>query len=130
MNKPRSSAVERAVRIELLRARAALEREALAHEFSQLTRSLDPRALVQGLMPRFGGGSGGSHANVLLQAVRLARRFPVLTSTVSAWLLGGKRSRLFRLASGALLGWQMLQAWRSRGPGPDQPASERVRAPH
>jgi len=122
MNKPLSPAVDRAVRIELLRARAALEREALAHEFSQLGRSLDPRSLVQGLMPRFTGGQG---RHFLWRAVRLARRFPVLTSTVSAWVLGGKRSRLFRLGSAAVLGWQLLQGWRGRDPVGEQVRGER-----
>jgi len=122
MNKPPlSPAVDRAVRIELLRARAALEREALAHEISRLGRSLDPRALVQGLLPRVANGQG---RHLLWQAVRLARRFPVLTSTVSAWLLGGKRSRLIRLGSGALLAWQVFQTWRGRGPGARRPAGE------
>lgn len=114
----RSSSIDRAVRIELLRARAAIERESLAHDIASASRSLQPRNLVKRWLP---GLSGGNLSGLVWQGVALARRYPFISSTVSALIMGrGKRSRLLRLAGGALLGWQALRAWR--GSRQDEPA--------
>jgi len=120
-NKP-SPAVDRAVRIELLRARAAIERESLAHDIASASRALEPRNLLKRWLP---GLARGNLSSLVWQGVSLARRYPFISSTVSALVMGrrGKRSRLLRLAGGALLGWQVFKAWRdTRGPDTGPPA--------
>jgi len=110
MSNKRSQAVDRAVRIELLRARAAIERESLAYDIASASRSLEPRNLLKRWLP---GLARGNVSQLLWQGVSLARRYPFISSTVSALIMGrGKRSRLLRLAGGALLGWQVYKAWR------------------
>jgi hypothetical protein len=107
-----SPAVERAVRIELLRARAAIERESLAHGVAETGRALSPSHLIKGLLPGF---SGGGSTRLVWQAIGLVRRYPVILSSVSAMVLGGnKRSKLLKLATGAVVGWQVFRAWQSR----------------
>ncbi|MBO9355007.1 hypothetical protein GG851_13505 [Bordetella petrii] len=115
-----SPAIDRAVRIELLRARAAIERESLAHDIAAASRSLEPRNLVKRWLP---GLARGNLSGLVWQGVALARRYPFISSTLSALLMGrGKRSRLLRLAGGALLGWQVFKAWRgSPDTGPAEP---------
>lgn len=116
----RSPSIDRAVRIELLRARAAIERESLAHSIASTSRSLTPGNLLKRWLPGLGGS--GNLSNLLWQGVSLARRYPFISSTVSALIMGrGKRSRLFRVAGGVLLGWQAFKAWRgTRESGPEQ----------
>lgn len=109
MAKP-TTAVDRAVRIELLRARAALERESLAHDIVSTTRSLRPGNLVKRWLPSL---TQGNLSKLLWQGFTLARRYPFVSSTLSALVMGrGKRSGLIKLAGGALLGWQAFKAWR------------------
>lgn len=105
-----SPAIDRAVRIELLRARAAIERESLAHSLASASRALEPGNLFKRWLP---GLSGGNLSHLLWRGFALARRYPFISSTVSALVMGrGKRSRLLRLVGGALLGWKAFQAWR------------------
>jgi hypothetical protein len=107
----KSPAIERAVRIELLRARAALERESLAHDIAVTTRSLSPGNLVRRWMPSVGRGNV---TGLLWQGVSLARRYPVISSTLSAFLMKrGKKLGMLKLAGGALLGWQAFKVWRN-----------------
>jgi|GEM_PF-257886 len=113
MAKP-TTAVDRAVRIELLRARAALERESLAQDIASTTRSFKPGNLLKGWLPKL---TQGNISKLAWQGFTLARRYPFISSTLSALIMGrGKRSRLIKLAGGALLGWQAFKLWRdSRG---------------
>lgn len=106
-----SSTIDRTVRIELLRARAALERESLAHDIASTTRSFKPGNLVKQWLPSF---ARGNMSGLIWQGITLARRYPIVSSTLSAVVMGrGKRARLFKLAGGALLGWQAFKAWRA-----------------
>ena len=110
MARPTTAAVDRAVRIELLRARAALEREALAQDIASTTRSLKPRNLVKRWLPSL---AHGNLTKLAWQGFTLARRYPFVSSTLSALVMGrGKRSGLIKLAGGAFLGWQAFKAWR------------------
>lgn len=100
--------IDRAVRIELLRARAAVERDALASQFTQAGRSLRPAAFLRGL-------SGMPASSLLAEAVSLLRRYPFLLSSLPTLLAVGRRSRLFKLAGLGVAAWQ---AWRFvRRPG-------------
>jgi hypothetical protein len=106
-----SAAVDRQVRIELLRARAAVEREALVHGVVDLGQALSPAHLIKSLVPRMGMGNSSKLA---WQAFSMVRRYPVIMSTVSAIFLRGKRSRLLKLATAATVGWQVYRGWRAR----------------
>ena len=109
MAKP-TTTVDRAVRIELLRARAALERESLAQDIASTTRSLKPGNLLKRWIPSL---AKGNLSKLAWQGFTLARRYPFISSTLSALVMGrGKRAGLLKLAGGALLGWQAFKAWR------------------
>jgi hypothetical protein len=106
-----SPAVDRQVRIELLRARAAVEREALVHNVAGVAESLSPSRLIKGLVPRVGAGNLPMLA---WQAFSVVRRYPVVASSLSAVFLRGKRSRLLKLGTAAVVGWQVYRGWRAR----------------
>ncbi|WMD20532.1 hypothetical protein RAS12_28725 [Achromobacter seleniivolatilans] len=107
----RSPIVDRAVRIELLRARAAIERESLAQSIVTTGRKLEPVALIRSMLPGLASGGASRWA---LQAITLARRYPLVSSSLSAMFMrGGKRSKLFKVAGGALVGWQLFKLWQS-----------------
>ena len=109
------SASERALQIELVRARAALERQHFAYSVRNMSRLLTPAALVRGLFP---GSPGKAGASWLAQGVALARRYPFLASGVSALLSrAGKRHRWWRLAAGLLLSWKVVRALGDSGAG-------------
>src|SRR3546814_20734567 len=98
MKKPLTSG-ERALRRELARARAALERERLARNMRDLGHDLTPGRLAAGLFPRLAVGANPigwlSHAGVL------ARRYPMLLSVASAALSNvGRRRRWCRVEIG------------------------------
>jgi hypothetical protein len=103
-----SPAKERALKIELLRARAALERQSMARGAQNLVESLAPRALLRSVFPR---ATSKSPADWIFQAVTLTRRYPLLASSVSAVLGGvGKRKRWWRIGAGLLLSWQVARS--------------------
>ena len=111
----RNTAQERAVRIELARARAALERQAVARGARELASQLQPRVLMHNAFPRF---SSRSPTDWLWQAVKLTRRYPLLTSSASALLSGlgkGKRRVWWRIGAGLLLSWQMARNMNRKG---------------
>lgn len=122
----RPSSRERAIRIELARARAALERRNVAHSLCELRTDLTPAGLARGFMAgsrRLYGQGGGSHW--LTQLLGLTRRYPLLISTASAVLGGAARRGLaWRIGLAALAGWKILQAMQVR---PDATPSGRAR---
>ncbi len=74
----RSPTIDRAVRIELLRARAAIERESLAQSIASTGRKLEPASLIRSLLPGLASGNASRWA---LQAISLARRYPIVSSS-------------------------------------------------
>ncbi|NLC36723.1 MAG: hypothetical protein GX772_09835, partial [Alcaligenaceae bacterium] len=74
----RSPRHDRALRIEILRARAAMERQSLAHGVQRLGKSLTPRGLLESFLP--GTARHRSSSGFLLQALRLTRRYPLVLS--------------------------------------------------
>lgn len=93
-----SPEVERAVRLELLRARAAVERETFLFHASTLSDALDPRALIGRVTQTKGAG-------YLFQGLGFAKRYPFLTSSLST-LLFGRFSKLAKYGGVALTLWQ------------------------
>lgn len=65
----RDAAFERAVRIEMLRAQAAVERHEIAARTAHLVDSLDPRLAVGRLLP-------GNAQGVLSRSLTLVTRYP------------------------------------------------------
>jgi hypothetical protein len=106
------SSKERALHIEVIRARAALERQTLASNVKMLSQSLTPSALIKGLI--FGHSRRSrSPVDVLFKALTLTRRYPLLASSASALLSGvGKRRRWWRIAGGLLLSWQLARTMK------------------
>lgn len=96
---------ERAARIELLRARAAIERHNLANSVHELRVSLAPKTLFKEALPAF---AGSRPVDWVVSGLGLVRRYPFLLSGASA-ILGGRRSRLrwVKVAAGLLVGWQL-----------------------
>ena len=100
----RDPAFERAVRIEMLRARAAIERDAIARETEHLVDSLDPRMAIGRLLP-------GNMQGVVSRGLRLVTRYPFVLSTV----LSNRRFKAVRwisLAALAVGAWAMLSGGR------------------
>lgn len=98
---------ERALQIELLRARAILERQAMVRAACDVTDSLTPRSIWRSFFPR---ASSRSPSDWLIKGLALTRRYPLLTSGVSALLSGvGKRRRWWRMGAGLLLSWHVAR---------------------
>ena len=95
---------ERAIRIELLRARAALERQALSQQIHALGDDLRPGNLLRSMAP-----SGHSVGGLLSSALNLTRRYPLLMSSASA-LLSSLGGRWVRLGALALTGWKLYSS--------------------
>lgn len=111
-----SHAQARELRIELLRARAAIERQNLRKYSGQLSDDLKPVNLIKGLLPA--SLAKGSTAGVLAQGAGLLARYPFLLSTLTG-LFSGKRKvsssrRVLRVLAGAALGWQALRLVRQK----------------
>ncbi|KAA0890238.1 hypothetical protein [Pusillimonas sp. ANT_WB101] len=105
--KPNRHISDRSVQIELVRARAALERQSVVHAVRNLSASMKPRAIARSAFPQL---TGRSLAGWALQAVALTRRYPLLASTASAALSGlSRRSRWWRIGAGLLLSWQVAR---------------------
>ncbi|MCD8505538.1 MAG: hypothetical protein LRY53_03550 [Burkholderiaceae bacterium] len=91
---------ERAVRIEMLRARAAIERSTIAKHAGGLVDSLDPRVAVGRLLP-------GNLQGVVSRSLRLVTRYPYILTTV----LSNRRFKAVRWISVAALAvgaWAMF----------------------
>jgi len=103
--------VDRVVRLEHLRVRAALEREALAQNIAQVSRNLQPGNLFKSMLPRF---ISGQVPRLAWEAFHLLRRYPIVTSSLSALVMGkGRRFRLLRLTGGVFVVWQLFKAWQA-----------------
>ena len=114
----RSPSIDRAVRIEPLRARAAIERESWPRASPAPAASWS-RPRLKSLLPGLASSNASRWA---LQAIGLARRYPLVSSSLSAMFMrGGKRFRLLKVAAGALVGWQLWKTWQeASGKDPDE----------
>ncbi|HLU78746.1 MAG TPA: hypothetical protein VKZ52_04165 [Burkholderiaceae bacterium] len=113
--KRRTTSRDRAVRIELLRARAAIERQSVAHNLRDLGQTLTPRGLLDTFLPRLRLGGGRRRGSDLLtQVFSMSGRYPLLLSMGSALLSTAARRKLrwWKLAAGAVLAWQASRTLR------------------
>lgn len=100
---------DRALRIELLRARATMERHGLARGVQDLSASLTPRGLMESFLPS--GARRTSPSDLLMRVFSLTRRYPMILSLGSA-VLGASRKRrdlLAKLALGGLIAWKVAR---------------------
>lgn len=109
-----SSFSDRQARIELLRTRAALERETLARQLTGITQAWRPGLLLRAALAGLSVGKKGGWSALPAQLVGLVKRYPVLGSTLSSLLLGriGSQS-IVRAATIGLAGWELYKAWRA-----------------
>lgn len=113
-----NSKVERQVRIELLRARAAVERQELCFISRQIGASVQPEnifALLKGQITRgFGSHFGSSKTSGWIDFVlSFGQRYPLLLSGASAvagTVLGKKK---WRFGAIALTSWRLYSAYQS-----------------
>jgi len=107
-----SSARDRKTRIELLQARAAIERQSMVHGVQYLGASLTPRGLMESVFPR---SKRKSPSDLLMSTVNLSRKYPMLLSVGSALFTARARRRLrwWKLAAGALVAWQAARNLRN-----------------
>ncbi|MNI36133.1 hypothetical protein D3C73_901760 [compost metagenome] len=81
------------------------------HDIVTTGHKLEPASIIRGLLPRLASGGASRWA---MQAITLARRYPLVSSSLSTLLMrGGKRSKLLKIAGGAFVGWQLFKMWRS-----------------
>jgi hypothetical protein len=106
----RDASFERAVRIEMLRAKAAVERHTIAAHARTLADDFNIKRVVTGWLP---GQSGG----LLSQGIQLASRYPYIISS----LFSSRRFRTIRwvsvLAVGALA-WGLVSGNRHQDDDP------------
>ena len=117
MAKKISRAEAREMRLELLRARAAIERQNLRKYSGQVAEDLAPGSLVKGLLPAGIAGLGrGGAVDVLAQGAGLLARYPFLLSTFTGLLSSRGRSgrKWLGVVVGAALGWQALRIVRQQ----------------
>lgn len=113
MSKPpqRLTKHDRAVRIELLRARAAMERQGLALGVTEVRKRMTPRGLLESVFPK---SKRRSPSDLAMQAFTFSRRYPMvlsLGSTLFSTVLR-RRLRWWKLAAGALVAWQVSRNLR------------------
>lgn len=109
----RDAEFERAVRIEMLRAQAAVERHEIASKTSHLADSLDPRTVVGRWLP-------GSAQDVLSRSMSLVSRYP----HVLAALFTNRKFKAVRWLSLIAVGigaWSIFSGGQTNG-SPDDSA--------
>ena len=111
----KSPAQQRAIRIELLRARAAIERQGVVHGVNHLRDSLTPRGLLESVFPKKSRRTPrASPSDWLLRGWSYSRRYPMLLSLGSTLLSTGARRKLrwWKYAAAAVLAWQVSRNLR------------------
>jgi hypothetical protein len=100
---------ERAVRIELARARAAVERERLGRNLHDAAHEFSPARMVSHFLPSLGLRHGP--LAWLRGGAGLAGRYPLLVSIASAVISGGggRRRRWWRLGATLLAGVEVAR---------------------
>lgn len=100
---------DRSTQIELVRARAALERQTMARSAKELGASLEPKVLMRSFMPKM---PSRSTTDWMLKGVSLARRYPLVASGMSAILTrAAKRKKWLRIGAGLLITWQIARTF-------------------
>jgi len=109
MNKRHSAAFDRAVRIELLRAKASMQRQSISIHAQQLCQAADPRRQVSRWL-------ASGKAGKLGLGIDLLSRYPFLLSTISTALTTKRWGRVMSVVAIAGSAWWFA----SRSSGDDQ----------
>lgn len=100
-------------RKELLLARSSIERMELAAHLHQIREAAAPAQMLKAILPGVGGRGGMAAA---MQAWRVLRRYPLVSSAASMLLarvrLGGV-FRLLKTGGFVLAGYQVYKFWRT-----------------
>jgi len=104
---------ERASRLELLRARAALERLSLTRSVREVGASLTPASLLREAVATVGGR--GRSVDWLLSGLGLMRRYPFLVSSASALLSGKGSRRWVKILAAGLVAWKLARGRAAGG---------------
>ncbi len=112
MTSSRSKSFDRAVRIEVLRARAAIERDVLVNRVETFSDDINPLIWLSRL-------TRAGRRSWLKKSVDFLAHYPFITSTLSSMLLR-KSSKMARGSGVALAVLQavLAQQARDRTPGP------------
>ena len=122
----KNPALDRAVRIELLRARSALEREALCRRCSEVRQSVSGLGRSFSLLNVGRRLLGGGTPQWMSLASEAGRRYPFLTSALSTLLLG-RKSKMLKAGGLAVTAWQLYRGWsakKKRRQDTDPPATD------
>lgn len=121
------SVLAREIRIELLRAQAAVQRGELCRQVRTLSDEMHPAHLVQSLTSM---GKGSVIARLGRLALSSSSRYPMLVSLLSA-AVGGVGGKGMRLGALGLIGWRLAKLWVRRSARQhQQKRSERVIGPY
>ncbi|NLY26015.1 MAG: hypothetical protein GX049_00455 [Alcaligenaceae bacterium] len=103
---------DRLLKIELLRARAELERQTVRHTAKELAGTVSASSLLNTVLSQF---SARSALGWVAQASVLSRRYPFILSAVTAAVSGvGRKGRWLKVGLSLLAGWQLVRTARSK----------------
>ena len=103
---------DRLLKIELLRARAELERQTVRHTAKELAGAVSASSLLNTVFSQF---SARSALGWVAQASVLSRRYPFILSAVTAAVSGvGRKGRWLKVGLSLLAGWQLVRTARSK----------------
>lgn len=124
----RNKELDAEIRVELLRARAAIERDDLRKHVQQFNEKIQPSSIVSSLVGAGRSSFLGGWGNLLFS---VSTRYPLLLSLASSMLgsVGGKK---LKTGAVALLGWKLFRLFTSHSAKKRQradDANDRVMGP-
>lgn len=123
----RNKELDAEIRVELLRARAAIERDDLRNQVHEFSEKMQPAHLLSSVVGAGRNSLLGGWGGLLFSA---STRYPLLLSVFSS-MLGGVGGKKLKAGAVALVGWRLFRLWTSRSARRRQEAegSDRVIGP-
>jgi hypothetical protein len=128
MSSRRNKELDAEIRIELLRARAAIERDDLRKQVQTFNSKIQPANLLSSALGAGRSSLLGGWGNLLFSA---STRYPLLLSLFSS-MLGGVGGKKLKTGAMALIGWRLFRLFTSRSAKKrqgDDERSDRVMGP-
>lgn len=116
----RNKELDAEIRVELLRARAAIERDDLRKQVQEFSGKIQPASIVSSLVGAGRNSVLGGWGNLLFSA---STRYPLLLSVLSS-MLGGVGGKKLKTGAVALIGWKLFRLFTSHSAKKRQSASE------
>ncbi|MGG4604728.1 hypothetical protein ACLPHM_08045 [Paenalcaligenes sp. Me131] len=110
MSSRRNKALDAEIRIELLRARAAIERDDLRKQVQAFNGKMQPANLFSSVLGAGRNSLLGGWGSLLFSA---STRYPLLLSLFSS-MLGGVGGKKLKTGAVALIGWRLFRLFTSR----------------